>query len=332
MRVEGFKKMVICPICRKPVSSRKIRARSGKEMELWHCAQCQYDFFAHDPTASLAANKLDETRLKASGLDIPTRDADFANGLQQSKPLIDEYLNEEDKGKKILEIGCSWGYFLKLAQDLGASPYGIEVNTIRAKSVNDDLGIPCFLDLKSCESSGFRFHKIFLFYVLEYIPKPVEYLQRLINMLDEGGSLIVITPNLDDVLKDLYRNEGFRHFFYDEHAINYFSSQSIRQMVKRLKKTSGNVETRQGYSFVNHVNWFLTNAPRTTKVVGGDNYVRDITVRLQFGDEDKLSDWTAKHRYIAEKLAELIQEFDCNYRKLLEDNEYGNQVRFIIKK
>jgi len=332
VRVEGSNSMVPCPICGESASSHKVRVRSGKEMELWHCACCEYDFFSHDPTSSLAANKLDESRLRASGLNIPTRDIDFANGLKQSRQYIDEYFDTDDQGVKILEVGCSWGYFLKLVRDAGASPFGIEVNSLRARYVNNDLKIPCFSDIESCESSGNRFNKIFLFYVLEYIPQPVTYIQRLINLLEEGGSLIIVTPNLDDALKDLYHIEGFINFFYDEHAINYFSTQSIRQIVKFLDKPSARIETHQGYSFINHMNWFLTNAPRTTNVVGGDNFMRDITELLQPRDTRGIPGWENKHYLMAGELAKLIHEFDSNYRKILEMYGYGNQIRFIIEK
>lgn len=301
-------------------------------MELWHCTPCEYDFFIHDPTESLAANKLDETRLKASGLDIPSRDADFQNGLNQSAVLVDEYLDADDNRKNVLEIGCSWGYFLKLVRDRGAVPHGIEVNTVRAEYVRNELGIPCYSDLESCEASGIRFHKIFLFYVLEYIPDPVSYLQRLISLLEDGGSLIVITPNLDDAIKDLYRNEGFIRFFYDEHAINYLSSQSVRAIVDRLRKRTARVETRQGYSFINHVNWFLNQAPRTTRVVGGDNFVRDFTESLQPPMARDIPTASSRQQAVAGELAGLIRDFDRRYREILEKHDYGNQVRLVIEK
>jgi 2-polyprenyl-3-methyl-5-hydroxy-6-metoxy-1,4-benzoquinol methylase len=301
-------------------------------MDLWHCTTCEYDFFTHDPTASLAADKLDETRLKSSGLDIPSRDADFQNGLAQSRVLIDEYLDDRDNGRKVLEIGCSWGYFLKLAKEMGAIPYGIEVNTIRATYVRTELGIPCYPNLETCESGGNRFRKIFLFYVLEYIPDPVPYLQRLITLLEDGGTLIVITPNLNDAIKDLYHNEGFQRFFYDEHAINYLSSQSVRMIINRLRKRSAYIETRQGYSFINHVNWFLTHAPRTTAIVGGDNFVKDFTGSLQPTDIEDVASWTPQQYAVAGELVDLITEFDRCYMETLERHDYGNQVRFVIEK
>ena len=317
-----------CPICGEPASDRPARARGGKDLTLWHCALCDFDFLAHDPSRDLAANKLDESRLKAAGLDIPTRERDFANGLAQSRAYVDDYLRPSDKGANVLEIGCSWGYFLKLVRDAGASPFGIEINPVRAQYVNDELNIPCDASLEACETRGVRFRKIFLFYVLEYVPEPVAYLQRLLDMLKEGGELVVVTPSLSDALKDLWHNEAFRRFFYDEHAINYLTPRAVERMLARLRKRDATVLTRQGYSFVNHVSWFLTNAPRTTGVVGGDNFVLEILRQLR--SEDAVGAEGAGPGSLAGRLADLIAGFDAEYRRILEEHRYGNQIRFVI--
>lgn len=116
---------VNCSICGAAALERPIKVRSGKEMTLWHCAACAFDFFAHDPTRELAANQLDESRLKAAGLDIPAVERDFENGIAQSRPHIAEYLEAADRGRNVLEIGCSWGYFLNWRQRLVRSPMGL---------------------------------------------------------------------------------------------------------------------------------------------------------------------------------------------------------------
>jgi len=322
--------VVNCPVCATPASHRFQMARSGKELSMWHCGPCQYDFLDHDPSNDLAANKLDETRLKSVGLDIPTLEKDFQNGLSQSRPYISEYLNDNDRDANILEVGCSWGYFLQLVKDIGASPFGIELNTLRANYVNNELRIPCDSNLEACESRRITFRKIFLFYVLEYIYDPVSYLQRLVNMLEPGGLLVVITPNLNDAIKDLWRNPGFRNFFYDEHAINYMTVRTVERLVMRLSKADVLIETRQGYSFINHVSWFLTQAPRTTGVVGGDNFVEDILEKLQSRQEYTGSD--DHEGQLAIKLRDLIGAFDRDYRNLLEEASYGNQIRFTVRR
>ena len=317
-----------CPICGGPAAARPVKARGGKDLTLWHCAACDFDFLAHDPTRDLAANKLDDSRLKAAGLDIPTRERDFANGLAQSRPYVAEYLHAADRGRNVLEIGCSWGYFLKLAADAGTNPHGVELNTVRARHVNDELGIPCDTDLETCEGRGIRFRKIFLFYVLEYVPAPVAYLQRLIDMLEPEGELIVVTPSLSDALKDVWRNEAFHKFFYDEHAVNYLTPSAVERMIARLHKSRYTMLTRQGYSFVNHVSWFLTNAPRTTGVVGGDNFVADI-VRQMESDPGE-GGRSGPRADLARRLADLIVNFDAQYRRAIEEHRYGNQIRFVI--
>lgn len=317
---------VSCSICGEIPNSRPAKARSGKDLTLWHCPQCDFDFLAHDPSRDLAQDKLDDSRLKSAGLDIPTRERDFANGIIQSRPYIAEYLDHSAEGANVLEVGCSWGYFLKLVKQAGATPYGVEINAIRARYVKDELGIPCDETLQQCAARGVRFDKIFMLYVLEYVPEPVSYLQRLVDMLVDGGELVIVTPSLNDVLKDLWRNEAFGKFFYDEHAINYFTPRAVDRMLSRLRMRNAVVDTRQGYSFVNHVSWFLTNAPRTTGVVGGDEFVAQIVSRLKSGTDRG----GPGHGALAERLANLMSEFDAEYRRVLEEHRYGNQIRVVI--
>lgn len=323
---------VNCSICGEAARDRPITTRSRTARTLWHCAPCDYDFFAHDPTPDIALDKLDESRLKAAGLDIPTRERDFANGTAQSRALVAEYIDAADRGANVLEVGCSWGYFLNLVREAGAHPHGVELNAVRAAYVSDELGFPCDVGLAACEARGVRFRKIFLFYVLEHMTDPVADLRRLIGLLEDGGQLIVVTPNLSDALKDLWRNEGFSRFFYDEHSIHYLSMRAVERLVARLPGRDAAVTTRQGYSFINHVSWFLSNAPRTTGVVGGDNFVRDAQASLAFEAATAGPAPGQGSHVVASRLSDLIGRFDAEYRRVLEEHRYGNQVRFVIRK
>jgi len=310
-----------CSICDSEAQSRKIVVRSGKEMEIFHCNECDFDFFDLDPTSLLAEDKLDESRLKSAGLDIPSIDKDFDNGTKQSLRYLDEFISEKDIGTNILEIGCSVGYFLKLLQEKGVNPYGVELNINRTKYVNECLNIPCFDTLEKCEASEVKIKKIFLFYVLEYIPNPVDYFKRLIAMLDEGGSIILVSPNLDDFLKDAWQNPGFGSFFYDECAINYFTFNATKQFAEALPAKSYQLYTKQGYSFINHTSWHLTNKPRTTGIVGGDIFIEDI---VKIFNNSRVS--------FKKDSIKLLEDFDSQYKKLLEKHNYGNQLYLVINK
>tara|TARA_B110000046_G_scaffold41162_1_gene45590 strand:- start:44 stop:1000 length:957 start_codon:yes stop_codon:yes gene_type:complete len=310
----------ICPICGELSSTSEIEVRSGKIMVLSSCSSCEFDFFDKDPSEDLAADHLDESRLKSAGLDIPPVEKDFINGTKQSLTYIEEYFENSDNDKNILEIGCSWGYFLKLLKDKGANPYGIELNKNRATYVNNFLKISCFESLDECEKSGKKFHKVFLFYVLEYIPNPVNYFERLLNLLEEGGKIILITPNLNDFIKDGFQNLAFKRFFYDEHAINYFTEKAMRKFISALPSLKQKIFTKQNYSFINHLNWHLTSVPKTTGIVGGDNFLNEWS--------DKLNN----ELIFTSEIKQLMKDFDDTYRNILERNKYGNQIHLILEK
>ena len=309
-----------CPICKKTSNISKIKVRNGGKMTLLSCARCEFDFFDKNPSKNFIDDFVEDSRLKSAGLDIPSVEKDFSNGIEQSLPQIEEYFEASDVNKNILEIGCSLGYFLKLLRDKGVIPYGIELNKKRANYVNKVLEINCAESLEEYENSGKRFHKIFLFYVLEYIQNPVGYLRRLINLLNEGGKIILITPNLNDFIKEGLQNVAFKNFFYDENAINYFTEKSIRKVVSALSVTKYKLHTKQNYSFINHLNWYLTNAPKTTGIVGGDNFLEEYSDKLN----NELS--------FTSEIKQLMKNFDDAYKTILENHHFGNQIHLMIEK
>jgi len=310
-----------CKICNHSTVNRIVEVRSKKKLNIYHCKYCNFDFFDFNPESLLIEDKLDQSRLKSAGLDIPSIDEDFKNGLKQSKPLLDSYFDSNDKNRNILEIGCSWGYFLELVKKKGGIPYGIELNKIRSKYVNEHLDITCFESLEECINKNIKFKKIYLFYVIEYIVDPLNYFNNLYNLLEEDGEIIFITPNLNDSLKDIWLSEGFNSFFYDECAINYFTPKSLKNIFDQLKFSNSNIISKQGYSFLNHVSWHFTNLPRTTGIVGGDIFIEDLKNKMSKSSQS-----------FAIELSQLIEKFDDEYKEVIEKNDFGNQIICKISK
>lgn len=311
-----------CWICGRTAGKRTVTLRGGGQRALRNCSRCRFCFFDFDNTENLKQNRLDQTRLVQAGLAVPPVRTDFKNGIQQSLGYVRRFLGAGDKSKNILEVGCSWGYFLQASRKAGVRPFGVEINLLRARYVKTRLKIPCYPSLEEIEKEGIRFQKIFLFYSLEYIAMPKEFLNRLWSLLDKGGKIIIITPNLDDVLKDVWRNQGFRDFFYDKTAIAHYSTRALSKLLAPFKKTGlVKVSTEQGYSFVNHLSWYLTNKPKTTHVVGGDRYVEDIASLL-----------SSSQNRLGALLSGLIRAFDRQYRRCIETAHYGNRLIAVITK
>lgn len=311
-----------CWICRQPTRKEEVIIRGGGRSFIEVCDHCDFHFFRKDTSSLLCADRLDQLRLLKANLEIPSVQADFENGLRQSETYIHSFMTEEDKFRNILEIGCSWGYFLDRVWKFGGIPSGLELNPVRAHYVRKSLGITCHESLEDLEKSNQKFYKIFGFYVMEYISDPVDYFNRLICLLEEGGEIIFITPNLHDVLKDTWHNPGYIDFFYDECAVGYYSVKAIEKLATKLGKSiSLFLYTEQGYSFANHVNWFFTQKPKTTGIVGGDCYIKDIETQIRSAGQN-----------MGEELANMIVEFDTRYRKIIEENAAGNRIIFKLMK
>jgi len=314
---------MVCSICNSPVISRPQKVRDGDSIELYICSNCDYEFFLMDPSRSISENNLDKTRLEEAGLEIPDITTDFKNGIKQSQEYVNTYLKHDGDADKVLEIGCSWGYFLSLLEDRNYIPYGLEINKLRCEYVNEELKLKCYSNLSDIENNNIKFKHIYLFYIFEYVSNPLEYLKRLLELLDENGRIIIITPNLNDGLKDIWNNKSFQTFFYDKHAINYFSTKTLEVISKDLKKNQNikcSIKSKQGYSIINHIGWFLNNKPSTTGKVGGDYFMEKVESIIN--DDNRLSI----------SLKTLIEKFNNDYKMLLENDNYGNQIEYIIQK
>ena len=311
----------LCKICNNKSSSTKITLRDGSEDNLYTCNDCGFSFLDAKYQSLLEEDKFEDARLGSAGLKIPEISEDFQNGLNQSKKYLNEYIGKNSLNDQILEIGCSWGYFLSLLKDEGFNVCGLEINKTRATYVKDNLGISCFTSLEDLEIKKYSFDKIFLFYTLEYIEFPLDYLNRVLNLLNNNGKVVIITPNLKDVLKDVWFNKGFQVFFFEKQAVSYFSQESLETLFSKLSsKVSYTIDLRQGYSIFNHLSWFFSQKPVWTGSVGEDNHLEEIITSL-----NRESD-------LYPELRSFLENLDFSYKNILQGHGYGNQIHVTLSK
>ncbi len=312
-----------CTICEKDTKSILTSTRSKTKIYLNKCSHCDFLFAAEDKTNSLKNNNLDKTRLKDAGMSIPALNEDFKNGSIQADKYFNEYIKEK-KQIDILEIGCSWGYFLNICKTKGNNVTGVEINEIRKEYVQNKLKINCFSDIDALLEKKIKFDKIFLFYVLEYINEPLSYIEKLLTLIKDKGEIIIHTPNTNDSLINIWANKSYKDFTIDEHVINYFSIKSFEVISSIFSKKEFSIINKQYYSLFNHLKWFFTNKPSTTGIVGGDNFTDDIINEIK-NSEGKSS----KDILLSKKIIDFIKSIDQDYKKIIEENDLGNNI--IIK-
>ena len=146
----------------------------------------------------------------------------FGNKLDQ----IEKRLGRRGR---LLDVGCSFGFFLDAARQRGWSVAGVELSGYAAAYARDKFGLTVInkpvLDAQ-CDTKSFDV--ITMWYVVEHLPNPKDVLGHLRSLLKDDGMLVVSTANVDSYRA---RSEGkrWRMWIPPEHLL-YFCPTTIRHL------------------------------------------------------------------------------------------------------
>jgi 2-polyprenyl-3-methyl-5-hydroxy-6-metoxy-1,4-benzoquinol methylase len=170
-------------------------------------------------------------------------------GIGEAKALafrdfINSRLGHAGREQKVLEIGCSDGFFLSLMQEQGWLVYGCDPSP-KAEFARDAVGAGKIIrDFFSPGLYREKFDLVLFRHVLEHIARPVDFLADVAGVVKPGGHTAIEVPN---VLYSLDR--GTAGDFLHEH-ISYFTPHSISTALSMAGFTSIVVEEIKQYLFV----------------------------------------------------------------------------------
>jgi SAM-dependent methyltransferase len=131
----------------------------------------------------------------------------------------------------ILELGPGGGFFLTAARVNGYEPFGIELNPIEARWINEKLLIPCETAALSKSSFGGRkFDIIYHKDVLSHFYDPLDTFRIINQSLNKNGILVFETGNIADVKATRYK--WFSQFSYPDHLF-FYGEKSIETLLNR---------------------------------------------------------------------------------------------------
>ena len=105
---------------------------------------------------------------------------------------------------------------------------GTEVDKLKKAGGNATLG--SIDDLPFADKS---FDLLCAFDVIEHVPSPESYLKEIRNSLKSNGRLFLMTPNTNDLLFDLDK-ENFEPFYYRTAHSYYFCKDSIKFLMMQI--------------------------------------------------------------------------------------------------
>lgn len=166
---------------------------------------------------------------------------------------IERLLKTSDKN--ILDIGCNAGDFLVHARNRGWSIAGHELNTSAIK-VCKEKGIEILSeDLNDTINSKRKFSAVTFFGVLEHLIHPKEVLGQAYCLLDSGGVLAVLVPNIDGLATRTLQ-ERSRTFDGIEH-LNFWNRSTMIEFLESGGFKVEHTETAisELYTFNNYISF-----------------------------------------------------------------------------
>ena len=207
---------VSCPTCDHNASSPIFTKNKGIYS---YCDNCCHIYLSNP----LKPERLIEfyAGYPTSSLEWHQNESDFYTRIyQRGLDLIQPSLS----GFKLLDIGCSSGYFLSLASNQGFSSYGVEPNKKESAYAMQN-GIRVIGSTISELPNDIKFDVITLWDVLEHIPRPVSYLGKIRSHLNPNGLIFVQVPSSDSLAARVMR-DACNMFDGIEH-LTLFSARSI---------------------------------------------------------------------------------------------------------
>lgn len=138
-------------------------------------------------------------------------EGDLIPGLAEKRPesVEEEWLGERrsrnfrrfldgwrDTPGRLLDVGCGYGRFLRMAEERGWDATGVDVSRAAVCDARERFGVRALCgDLKGFRFPDHAFTLVTLWDVLDFVPDPVGLLREIHRVLEPGGCLFIRVPN-----------------------------------------------------------------------------------------------------------------------------------------
>jgi 2-polyprenyl-3-methyl-5-hydroxy-6-metoxy-1,4-benzoquinol methylase len=170
------------------------------------------------------------------------------------------------KNAKILEIGASYGFFMKIANDVGFETYGLEMSERACEYAKNEFGIE--IENSSLGESQFvqnshSFDAVILLDVIEHVTDPSEMISQIESVLNPGGFVVITTPNIES-LEFKFFGKYWEWISPPAHLF-YFSKRTLANLLRHKMEISyvktfkgdsgGNIVFHGIYSLLKIIYW-----------------------------------------------------------------------------
>lgn len=224
-----------CPICGGNKTNLFLECKdhsvTSEIFNIVQCTQCGFKFTNPAPTEDTIGKYYQSTNY-VSHSDTKQGVINKLYHLVRSHTLKKKLklVNSLTPNRKLLDIGCGTGYFLKICKENGWKINGTEpderARTLAEKHTNQEI-YPSIFSIDQTDS----YEIITLWHVLEHIHKLNETLIRIQSLLKKEGKLIIAVPNSDS--KDAEHYKEFWAAYDVPRHLYHFNPSSMSKMLDK---------------------------------------------------------------------------------------------------
>lgn len=177
---------------------------STKGYNLVECAGCGLAYIANQPDDAELARIYSGSEGYHAALKDPSS-TEWAVIRRTAEAHMDFMRQVPGKGR-LVDVGCSTGQFLNLAQQAGYDVSGIEFSDDSRRFAESHFGLR--VEAGSIHDSGLPpegLDFITMFDVIEHVRDPMADMHAALRLLKPGGWFVLSTPNIDGLFPRLSR-------------------------------------------------------------------------------------------------------------------------------
>lgn len=187
---------------------------------------------------------------------------DFFNQSDRLQPFnINALWKLNLRGKFVADIGCGAGGFLDCIRGIAKKVIGVEPTNIYRDYLNSKNSETYQYAAEALLKYEGQLDVVTSFHVIEHVEDPNNFVIEIARLLNKGGTLVLATPNKDDILIKMLPNL-FPRFFYRVAHRFYFGKESLVKLINNCQNLEI-IEVKYMHTFGlgNALHWLRDKCP-----------------------------------------------------------------------
>jgi 2-polyprenyl-3-methyl-5-hydroxy-6-metoxy-1,4-benzoquinol methylase len=191
--------MIACTIC----GSTRLRRLCRKKEAIYHlCLECcvifQYPQPAPEAMVDYANTEYEQGVYRDYVEAREMKLEHFSHRLKQLLPRV--------RRGRLLDVGCSCGYFMQVAAASGFEVEGLEFSGAAIAAANSSVRPHIICSSIDAFDGNRSYDLVTAFDLIEHVPRPKNFLRKVRQLLVPGGWLAMSTPDAGHFLRCMMRS------------------------------------------------------------------------------------------------------------------------------